>query len=89
VLAERGHPVEDHTPTKLDWDLVQGSDVVVTMGCGESCPVFPGKRYEDWSVDDPMGEDIQTVRRIVDDIDRRVRALLRTLVPISGSGADR
>jgi len=49
------------------------------MGCGETCPVFPGKRYEDWQVDDPAGRDIETVRRIVDDIDARVRQLIRSL----------
>jgi arsenate reductase (thioredoxin) len=79
VLAERGLPVNDHRPTLLDRDLVQGSDVVVTMGCGETCPIFPGKRYEDWPVDDPAGQDLDTVRRIVDDIDGRVRALLASL----------
>jgi arsenate reductase len=79
VLAERGLPVQDHTPTKLDWDVVEGSDVVITMGCGETCPVFPGKRYEDWEVDDPAGRDIGTVRRIVDDIDLRVQQLLTSL----------
>jgi arsenate reductase (thioredoxin) len=81
VLAERGLAVTDHTPTKLDWDLVEASDVVVTMGCGETCPVFPGKRYEDWPVDDPAGQDIEAVRIIVDDIDTRVRDLLATLSP--------
>ena len=79
VLAERGLPVQDHTPTKLDWDLVEASDIVITMGCGETCPVFPGKRYEDWPVDDPAGQDIDTVRHIVDDIDERVRQLLAQL----------
>ena len=79
VLAERGLPVADHTPTKLDADLVEGADVVVTMGCGETCPMFPGTRYEDWPVDDPAGQDADTVRRIVDDIDQRVRALLTEL----------
>lgn len=79
VLAERGLPVDNHTPTKLDRDLVQESDVVVTMGCGETCPVFPGKRYEDWPVDDPAGQDIGTVRVIVDDIDQRVKGLLATI----------
>jgi arsenate reductase len=81
VLAERGVPVDDHRPTLLDADLVQAADVVVTMGCGETCPVSPGKRYEDWPVDDPAGQDLDTVRRIVDDIDARVRALLAELVP--------
>ena len=76
VLAERGLTIDNHTPTKLEWGLVQGSDVVITMGCGETCPVFPGKRYEDWPVDDPAGKDVETVRRIIDDIDVRVRNLL-------------
>jgi arsenate reductase (thioredoxin) len=79
VLAERGLPVTDHVPTLLDRDLVEGADVVVTMGCGETCPVFPGKRYEDWPVDDPAGQDLGTVRGIVDDLDRRVRVLLAEL----------
>ncbi len=79
VLAERGLPVTDHVPTKLDAELVQSSDVVVTMGCGETCPVFPGKRYEDWEIDDPAGQDPDTVRRIVDDIDARVRRLVAEL----------
>jgi arsenate reductase len=84
VLAERGLPVADHVPTLLDDDLVQGSDVVVTMGCGETCPVFPGRRYEDWPIDDPAGQDVETVRRIVDDIDARVRELLADLASSPG-----
>jgi arsenate reductase len=79
VLAERGLSVDHHVPKKLDRELVQQSDVVVTMGCGETCPVFPGKRYEDWAVEDPAGEDIVAVRRIVDDIDARVRHLVEEL----------
>lgn len=79
VLAERGLPVTGHVPTRLDRDVVAAADVVVTMGCGETCPVFPGKRYEDWPVDDPAGQDLETVRRIVDDIDARVRDLLAGL----------
>ncbi len=81
VLAERGIPVTEHTPTKLDAHLVQAADVVITMGCGETCPVFPGKRYEDWTVEDPAGQDADTVRRIVDDIDARVRGLLADVIP--------
>ncbi|MGN6331426.1 MAG: low molecular weight phosphatase family protein [Motilibacteraceae bacterium] len=80
VLAERGLPVDDHVPSRLDADLVRSADVVVTMGCGETCPVFPGKRYEDWSVDDPAGQDLETVRRIVDDVEARVRRLLAELL---------
>jgi arsenate reductase len=84
VLAERGLPVTDHVPTLLDADLVRAADVVVTMGCGETCPVFPGTRYEDWPVDDPAGQDLDTVRRIVDDVDGRVRDLLARLDAESG-----
>jgi len=80
VLAERGLSVDGHVPTLLDRDLVEGSDVVVTMGCGETCPVFPGTRYEDWPVEDPAGQDLDTVRRIVDDVDARVRRLLAELL---------
>jgi arsenate reductase len=58
---------------------VQQADVVVTMGCGETCPVFPGKRYEDWPLDDPKGQDVEVVRRIVDEVDARVRRLLADL----------
>jgi len=81
VLAERGLPVTDHVPTRLDPDVVEAADVVVTMGCGETCPVFPGVRYEDWPVDDPAGQDLETVRGIVDDVDARVRRLLAELLP--------
>lgn len=81
VLAERGLPVGDHVPTRLDIDLVETADVVITMGCGETCPVFPGKRYEDWAVDDPAGRDLATVRRVVDDIAARVRTLLSEVAP--------
>jgi arsenate reductase len=83
VLAERGLPVRQHAPTLLTPDGVQQADVVITMGCGETCPIYPGKRYEDWQVDDPKGQDLPTVRRIVDDVDARVRALLASLdVPV-------
>ncbi|MDQ1681029.1 MAG: hypothetical protein QOI42_1888 [Frankiaceae bacterium] len=81
VLAEQGIATDDHVPTLLDYDLVGGTDVVITMGCGETCPVFPGKRYEDWELDDPKGQDIETVRRIVGEIDTRVRRLLAEVVP--------
>lgn len=76
VLAERGLATSQETPTLLDYETVQTADVVVTMGCGETCPVFPGKHYEDWQIDDPKDQDVETVRAIVDDIDRRVRALV-------------
>ena len=79
VLAERGLSTNAEVPKLLDYDAVVGADVVITMGCGETCPVAPGKRYEDWPIDDPAGRDAETVRRIVDDIDVRVRALLENL----------
>jgi arsenate reductase (thioredoxin) len=79
VLAERGLSTASHEPTLLDHNLVESADVVVTMGCGETCPVFPGKRYEDWPVADPKGQDLPTVRAIVDDVGQRVRKLLTGL----------
>ena len=79
VLAERGLMTAHETPTKLDPDIVRAANVVITMGCGETCPIFPGKRYEDWTVDDPKGQSLETVRRIVDDVDGRVRGLLAEL----------
>jgi arsenate reductase len=75
VLADRGISVGDHVPSLLTFEGVQEADVVVTMGCGETCPLFPGKVYEDWPVDDPKDQDIETVRRIVADVEARVRAL--------------
>jgi len=80
ALAERGLSTEVETPTLLDDSTVKDADVVITMGCGETCPIFPGKRYEDWTVEDPKGKDIDTVRSIVDDVDKRVQALLADVV---------
>ncbi len=79
VLHERGLSTEGESPTLLTHDGVRDADVVVTMGCGETCPVFPGKTYEDWPLDDPKGQDLPTVRRIVDEVDERVRGLLERL----------
>ncbi|MFN2540121.1 MAG: low molecular weight phosphatase family protein [Mycobacteriales bacterium] len=79
VLGERGFPVEDHVPTLLTFEGVQEADVVVTMGCGETCPVLPGKRYEDWLLDDPKDQPLDVVRRIVAEIDQRVKALAASL----------
>ncbi|MGO9503827.1 MAG: low molecular weight phosphatase family protein [Streptosporangiaceae bacterium] len=79
VLHERGLSSEGERPRLLTVEGVRNADIVITMGCGETCPVFPGKRYEDWELDDPMGQDIDTVRRIVGDVDVRVRALLSGL----------
>ena len=79
VLEERGFSVAGEHPTLLTPELVERSDVVVTMGCGEACPYYPGKRYVDWELDDPKGQDPETVRRIVDEVDARVRALVEEL----------
>ena len=79
VLAERGLSTAHHAPSLLTYESVEDSDVVITMGCGETCPVFPGKRYEDWPVEDPKGQELETVRRIVDDVEARVRRLLADL----------
>ena len=79
VLHEMGLSTDGETPKLLTYDGVQAADVVITMGCGETCPVFPGKTYEDWTLDDPKGQDIDTVRRIVLEIDIRVLDLLERL----------
>jgi arsenate reductase len=68
-------------PKLLTDDAVEASDVVITMGCGDECPFFPGKRYLDWELDDPAGQDLAAVRPIRDEIDRRVRALVAELLP--------
>ena len=81
VMAELGLAVSRELPRKLATEDVATSDVVVTMGCGDACPIFPGKRYEDWTLTDPAGKGPDEVRRIRDEIDRRVRKLLADLVP--------
>ena len=67
------------SPSRWTDEIVRAADVVVTMGCGDACPIFPGKRYEDWALDDPAGQDIDAVRPIRDEIERRVRILLDSL----------
>lgn len=79
VMAEVGVDLSAAFPKALTAQAVADSDVVVTMGCGDACPVYPGKRYEDWTVEDPAGKDIETVRGIRDEIDRRVRSLVADL----------
>lgn len=81
AMAEEGIDISMHAPEVLTPDAVQASDVVVTMGCGDACPVFPGIRYEDWLLDDPAGQDITAVRRIRDDIRNRVQELLAQIAP--------
>lgn len=79
AMAEKGVDIAAETPKVLTTEAVQASDVVITMGCGDTCPIFPGKRYEDWELDDPAGQGIDAVRPIRDEIERRVRALLDEL----------
>lgn len=79
AMAEEGIDISGAIPTLLTTDSVRESDVVITMGCGDACPVFPGKRYEDWVLDDPAGQGIEEVRRIRDDIRGRIVTLLAEL----------
>jgi protein-tyrosine-phosphatase len=81
VMAELGLDLSKEFPKPLTTEAVQAADVVITMGCGDACPVFPGKRYLDWQLDDPAGLPVEQVRPIRDEIDRRVQELLSELVP--------
>lgn len=79
AMAEVGIDISTEVPTKLLTEDVAASDVVVTMGCGDTCPIYPGKRYEDWALDDPAGQDLEAVRPIRNEIQRRVTLLLQEL----------
>ena len=81
AMAEEGIDLSTQTPKILTTESVQASDVVITMGCGDACPIFPGKRYEDWELEDPAGKGIDTVRRVRDDIKARVQTLIGELLP--------
>ncbi len=80
AMAEIGIDIADNMPKVLTVDAVQASDVVITMGCGDTCPYFPGKRYEDWVLDDPAGKGIEEVRKIRDQIKARVATLVNELL---------
>jgi arsenate reductase len=80
ALDEVGLDISKEFPKPLTDDAVRAADVVVTMGCGDACPIYPGKRYEDWELEDPAGKDLDTVRRIRDEIEARVDRLLAELV---------
>ena len=85
AMREVGIDISGEFPKPWTDEVVQAADVVVTMGCGDACPVFPGKRYEDWVLEDPAGQDVDAVRPIRDEIERRVRGLLAELqVPVAG-----
>jgi arsenate reductase len=79
AMREIGIDISEEFPKPLSDEFVKAADVVITMGCGDACPIYPGKRYEDWKLDDPAGQDLQTVRRIRDEIDVRVQALIKEL----------
>ena len=81
AMAEEGIDIAAEQPKILTTDAVKASDVVVTMGCGDTCPFYPGKRYEDWVLDDPAGQGIEAVRPIRHEIRRRVEALVAELIP--------
>jgi protein-tyrosine-phosphatase len=86
AMEEVGLDLSKEFPKPLTSEAVEGADVVVTMGCGDACPVFPGKRYLDWELPDPAGRPLEEVRPIRDEIERRVRSLVGELIP---EGADR
>jgi len=79
AMAEVGIDITAEQPKKLDYDTAQRSDVIITMGCGDACPVFPGKRYEDWKLTDPAGQSLEVVRAVRDDIRCRVEQLVAQL----------
>ena len=79
AMAEAGIDIADQRPKVLTTDAVEASDVVITMGCGDACPIFPGKRYLDWQLEDPAGQGVEAVRPIRDEIERRIRGLLAEL----------
>ena len=81
AMAEHGVDITAEQPKALTTETVQESDVVITMGCGDTCPIYPGKRYEDWQLADPAGQGIDAVRLIRDDIEARIEALLAELLP--------
>ena len=81
AMAEEGIGIANQTPKILTTESVQASDVVITMGCGDACPIFPGKRYLDWDLDDPAGQGVEAVRPIRDEIKARIQVLLAELLP--------
>lgn len=85
AMAEDGIDIASNQPKILTTDAVRESDAVITMGCGDACPIFPGKRYEDWDLTDPAGKGIDDVRPIRDEIKTRVQALLAELLPTEAS----
>jgi protein-tyrosine-phosphatase len=81
AMTELGVDMSEEFPKPLTDEVVRAADVVITMGCGDACPIYPGKRYEDWELEDPEGKDLEGLRRIRDEIDRRVQKLIGELFP--------
>jgi arsenate reductase len=81
AMREIGVDLSEEFPKPLTDEFVKGADVVITMGCGDACPIYPGKKYEDWELNDPAGQDLEAVRRIRDEIDQRVQKLIAELAP--------
>jgi protein-tyrosine-phosphatase len=88
ALEELGVDMSEEFPKPLTDEVVRAADVVITMGCGDACPIYPGKKYEDWELDDPEGQDLETVRRIRDEIDARVQKLIAELLPHDSAPAN-
>jgi arsenate reductase (thioredoxin) len=84
AMEEVGIDISAERPKKLEDGMVRESDVVIAMGCGDACPIYPGKRYEDWELEDPAGKDLETVRGIRDEISGRIDALVAELSPAPG-----
>ena len=80
AMTEIGVDMSEEFPKPLTDEVVRAADVVITMGCGDACPIYPGKRYEDWELEDPDGKELETVRRIRDEIDERVQRLVSELI---------
>jgi arsenate reductase (thioredoxin) len=87
AMAELGVDLSEEFPKPLTNEAVSAANVVITMGCGDACPIYPGKRYEDWELEDPDGKDLDTVRRIRDEIDQRVQQLIGELLPAEPASA--
>ena len=83
AMAEEGIDISAEVPKVLTLDAVRESDVVITMGCGDTCPIYPGKRYEDWALEDPAGQGVESVRTIRDEIRGRIEALINEIAPVA------
>jgi arsenate reductase (thioredoxin) len=87
AMNELGVDLSEEFPKPLTDEALSAADVVITMGCGDACPIYPGKRYEDWEIDDPGGQSVEPVRQIRDEIDQRVQTLIRELLPAGPASA--